>query len=883
LSQTERLAAFTAAAIDGEPVIFVHGPGADDAFVDSAYRVCLIEEAVWEALHAAGFGRIVFFSQKKKLYFLDEVSHRAVRPGRAVHGEQRPAADQAGGDAAVPHQRRRMRQGFSGPLGRRIVSGSSAGRLAEAGPPGDATPPGGPAAARPRSPLQRVQAAVSSITDQHGIHLLSGLIREGQPRTAVVFAHAEETLRHIQEISGLATLFAENFISYKRATPHTCVLLMSSTDLQDVHTFLERQNSVPTLANAAHRQLGADPGKNPGRIATPDDEELTRLVHAMRLAGGLRIGDWAELPRIVRTMVSQEAPAWKWQERLRQLARDDAPLDQQVLRDRGWVTSAVSAPGGVWERLARLRGMDAVKEHLERIRWKVNMDARLRASGVAQAEPPAYHLVFTGNPGTGKTTVAELVGEMYRDLGVLRKGHLVKVTAADLVSGYVGATAEQTNAAINRALDGVLFIDEAYQLSDQQQGHGKDAIDTLVARMDADRGRLVVIVAGYPDKMDEFLRSNEGLRSRFPEVLHFPDYPPDLLLDILLDRMRELGLTLDEDLPRQLVRAVDGLYRPRSRKSFGNARDMRTAADATYQRWAARVRDRPDLPVTAADLPDVLARHLDPEIPEMAELLGELDAMIGLAPVKSEVRRLVNRIQLNRRRARGEVIVPHMVFLGPPGTGKTTVARLMGRIFKTLGLLPNGDEGFRDVSRADLVGGYLGETAIKTRAQFDRAEGSVLFIDEAYSLSTGRDGPDQYGKEAIDTIVREMENRRGQMSVIVAGYEGPMEEFLRANPGLGGRFTARVRFPGYSTDELLEILRTMAAAEGHTLTDGALAAARTWFDNRRARDPESFANGRDARTLLATMVDRLAERVLGISGDTDLDTLTEQDVPGDVD
>jgi SpoVK/Ycf46/Vps4 family AAA+-type ATPase len=694
-----------------------------------------------------------------------------------------------------------------------------------------------------------------------------------------VFVHAEETLRHIQEVRGLASLFAENFISYKRATPHTCVLLLSSDDLQDVHAFLDRQNSVPTLANAARRQLSAQPGNNPGRIGTPEDDELTRLVHAVRLTDGLRITAWSELPQIVRAMASQGAPAWKWQERLRQLAGKGVPLDRGVLRERGWVTSVVSAPGGVWEKLARMRGLDSVKDHLERLRWKVDMDARLRAAGVAKAEPPAYHLVFTGNPGTGKTTVAELVGEMYRDLGVLRKGHLVKVTAADLVSPYMGATAEQTNAAITRALDGVLFIDEAYQLSDQQQGYGKDAIDTLVARMEADRERLVVIVAGYPDKMDEFLRSNEGLRSRFPEVIHFADYPPDLLRDILLDRMRELGLPLDEELPGQLDRAVNGMYRTRPKKTFGNARDMRTAADQAYARWADRVRGRPDLPVTAADLPDVLARHLDPEIPEMAELLGELDAMIGLAPVKAEVRRLVNRIRLHRRRSRGEVVAPHMVFLGPPGTGKTTVARLMGKIFKALGLLPNGDQEVLDVSREDLIGQYLGQTAPKTRDQFDKAEGRVLFIDEAYSLSAGRDGPDQYGEEAITTIVREMENRRGRLSVIVAGYENLMEEFLRANPGLGSRFTARVTFPGYSTDELADILVAMAASHHYTLTDGALAAARTWFDARQARDPEGFANGREARNLLQEMEDMLAERVAGISGDADLDTFTEQDVP----
>jgi SpoVK/Ycf46/Vps4 family AAA+-type ATPase len=896
----ERLAAFRSAARENDPVLFVYGPGTDDAFVDSAYHVGGIEVALWESLRAAGFERIGFYSLTRKLYFRDEASIRALRPGG---GDAAAAAPPQAGQGGP----RRMRRGFSGPLGDRVVGGAGAratsgmtagaGAGAAPGQPGDTgqgpaqpgsagqagqDPPaagGAPAAMGIPTAVKAPGGTGQGLSDPFSVQMFNYLMRDGGARTALVFIDAEETLRHVEGVRGLAGFFASQ-VSYRPDAPHTCVLVFRRPTLDGVQGFLDGIGTIPALAAAAARQ--AERRAQPGLVGFPVDAELLRLVHVLRMSDGLQVTDWLALPAAIRIMSAQREEARRWVGRLRELAARGTPLDGTSLRP--WVPSAVPDTGGVWERLARMPGLDGVKRHLERLQSRLEADARLRAEGLANAEPGSSHLVFTGNPGTGKTTVARLVGEMYRDLGLLSRGHVIEAAASDLISAYQGDTAIKTAAVIDRALDGVLFIDEAYQLSDQQGGFGKDAIDTLLKRMEDDRDRLVVIAAGYPAKMAEFLAANDGLRSRFPaaNVIEFADYDPPVLLSIALGRLSAQGLTWTPGLERDLRAVMEGMYRTR-RQGFGNARAMREVCDEIVSAWAERTRPDIHRPADSADIPDRLAVHLDRGLPDMAELLGELDAMIGLQPVKDEIRKLVSQITLKQRRGRGgKVVAPHMLFLGPPGTGKTTVARLIGRIFKALGLLVQGH--VHEVGRVDLVAGYLGQTAIKTAEQVEKALDGILFIDEAYSLSAASaDGVgNDFGREAIDALVAQMENLRGRIAVIAAGYPGPMEEFLRTNPGLASRFTDQVTFPDYTSAELLEILRSMAATEEYMLTAAAEKKALAWFEAERRARPGSFGNGRAARGLLERMEAMLGERMMAMphADDAELSTFREEDVPG---
>jgi parallel beta-helix repeat protein len=249
---------------------------------------------------------------------------------------------------------------------------------------------------------------------------------------------------------------------------------------------------------------------------------------------------------------------------------------------------------------------------------------------------------------------------------------------------------------------------------------------------------------------------------------------------------------------------------------------------------------------------------------KVEKLLAELDSMIGLAGVKGEVRSVIDEIQVNEwRRTAGLAVGAasnHLVFTGAPGTGKTTVARLYGQLLKALGVLPGGD--FKEVSRRDLVGQYIGHTAEKTTSVFEQALGGVLFIDEAYTLSRSAGTSADFGQEAIDTLVKLMEDHRDQVAVIVAGYTGDMVNFLDANAGLASRFAKTLEFENYSPDELVLIVQRIARNDDYLLAPGLDEALWEWFEQIE-RD-QNFGNAREARKLLEGMRKAQSGRLRGL-------------------
>jgi len=517
----------------------------------------------------------------------------------------------------------------------------------------------------------------------------------------------------------------------------------------------------------------------------------------------------------------------------------------------------------IMAELDNIIGMTELKKEIKSLYTQLNQIAEMEKKGV-KMDKPAQHFVITGNPGTGKTTVARLLGKIFEGLGLLDSGHVIEVDRSKLVAGYVGQTAPLTNNACDSAMGGILFIDEVYTLKqNDSDSFGQECIDTLLKRMEDDRGKFMVIVAGYKKPMENFLTANEGLKSRFTKYFSLADYNPDELAAIFISLADKQGFIVPPDTKDKVIAFFKDRC-ARKTKDFANGREARNLMDEARKNQAERLSSSDIASMSKEDtltlIPEDIPATTSEKMVSIEEALKELNELVGLKSVKDAVVKIANTLQAQKLTGETEALAKHFVFMGNPGTGKTTVARIMGDVFKAVGMLPTNN--LIETDRGKLVASYVGQTAKLVQQNCDDAMGGILFVDEAYALKQGQH--DSFGQEAVDTLLKRMEDDRGKFVVIAAGYTKEMDEFLASNSGFKSRFSDYINFDDYNTSEMYQIFENMCKKRKIEFATGFEEALHKRLDELYATRNAQFANARTVRQLFDKTRENVSGRVLAM-------------------
>ncbi|KAJ1459753.1 P-loop containing nucleoside triphosphate hydrolase protein [Pelagophyceae sp. CCMP2097] len=602
-----------------------------------------------------------------------------------------------------------------------------------------------------------------------------------------------------------------------------------------------------------------------------DDDKWVRIAARRlgRLRGTAGFGNAREVRNVVETARERQAARLvTGGGSIENLAFDDVLRRDDVLGPR-----ALTADSTALRDLAGLDGLASVKKSVAQLLATVETNIE-REDQEVELQHVSFNRCFVGNPGTGKTTVARIYGQILRDLGLLSKGEVVVKSPSDFIGGALGQSESKTAAILEASVGCVLVIDEAYGLDPSPGGDGGASsrcpyraavIDTLVAKVQGVPGEdRCVLLLGYEQQLRGLVSgpgANPGLQRRFQmdHAFRFEDHDDDALFRILGRKAAAAGREIDFDTRRGVVKL---LAKQRLKPHFGNAGAVDNALAAAVLASEERMRPLPPAQRAAANdlrlsdfrperLPPRRARDFRPDAPVDARPLEELatDGLVGLGSFRDVVRGMaatVERAKLDGRDARDDLELT-FAFVGAPGTGKTTVARRMGLVLEHLGVL--ADSNVIETSVTDLVGQYVGQTGPKARAVFEAAKGQVLFIDEAYRL--GDASP--YAKEAIDEVVTMLteEAFKGKMVVIFAGYEAEMEAMLEVNSGLKSRVTQKIVFPNLDAQAVSNIARSQLEAKGRVLAFDQAALEAMAEDLVATPD---FANARDAETWVKRII-----------------------------
>lgn len=504
-------------------------------------------------------------------------------------------------------------------------------------------------------------------------------------------------------------------------------------------------------------------------------------------------------------------------------------------------------------KLNSIIGMSNLKEFINSIDNNFKVQRIRKRLGLKNSNI-SLNMIFEGNAGVGKTNAARITYEYLNALGILSTGIFIEASKADFVTENLNDTAKKTMEVVNSALGGVLFIDEAYSLCESEDDKvGKEIIEALLKGIEDNKNDLIVILAGYERDMENFLSINQGLKSRFPNTIAFEDYNPVEMYEIAVNIAKSKGYRIDKSAKEGLI----DLFTKNQligKSDLGNARFVRNVVENAIMDASKKylTDNKKQIDLLEKD-------NFNFKVNAKFNLEEKLKSIIGLDEVKTLIRNQYKLIAAHEKRKAAGVETKleqnlNMVFAGNPGTGKTSVARLVAEMLNSMGLLKIGQ--LIETDRSGFVANTTEETAKKTEDKFKEAIGGILFIDEAYTLAN-----DKLGRDAIEVLLKLIEDYSNEVIVILAGYEKEMENFFDVNIGLRSRFPLWTTFQDYNPDELLQMAIKLIEKNGFKLSKNAYISLKNSLIDVYENSDAQSGNGRMVRNYVENLIRNQSIRI----------------------
>lgn len=521
------------------------------------------------------------------------------------------------------------------------------------------------------------------------------------------------------------------------------------------------------------------------------------------------------------------------------------------------------------DELDKLTGLTEVKYKVKEIMKYLDFSKK-----IGDSKDINLNMMFKGNAGTGKTTVARIMGKILYNLGIVRTEKFIEATSKDLIGDHLGQTSPKTQRVIDSALDGVLFIDEAYSIMSSKgtADYPAECISTLCKAMETYKDRIVIIFAGYTKEMNDFVNKNQGLMSRIGHTIEFEDFSKDELVEIFKNKVNDNKFELEDGIE---AKVLSNISKSKLMRNFGNARYVNNLYEKLLLTHSLNYDGTEEnlKKFTNKDF-EVMEQTIQGEERTIDDILADLNALTGLKEIKDVLEGFVSTLEFNKKVNMQNEFNMHMIFKGNAGTGKTTVARLLAEIYYSLGYIKKNK--LVEVQSQDLIGEYVGQTGPKTQNVIESAVDGVLFIDEAYAIMQHRGTGVSYTDECIATLLKAMEDYNGRLIIIFAGYTNEMMEFRDLNPGLKSRIGFELNFEDYSIDELVDIFRHKVDAKNFKIKEEAVEKVRKILE--QAKEIENFGNGRYINNMLQKIIVEHAMKTRNIDDMERLLTIEEEDI-----